>query len=243
MAKQLRPELIEAKASLFRSVNGLSETQPIEFKSLLLKLNVLTLFRPLSNDFSGMCLKDHSNNRFMLINSSDIIARQHFTMAHELFHLFEEDDFEPHVCNLGSNNKTPSERNADTFATALLMPKVGLWKFIPEEELKNRSVSITTILKIEHYYSVSRITLLHRLENIGAISAANKAKLESYPRMATALQYGYDTMLYKSGNQGLVIGDYIEKARRLFEEEKISEGHYLELLNKISDGVTESEED
>lgn len=242
---RLKPDYVEAKASEFRSVNGLSETQPIEFKSLLLKLNVLTLFRPLSSDFSGMCLRDRSNNRFMLINSNDIIARQHFTMAHELFHLFEEDDFEPHVCNPGSGSRTtPSERNADAFATALLMPRTGLWTFIPEEELNNKSVSISTILKIEHYYSVSRITLLHRLENMGAIGTVNKAKLESYPRMATALQYGYETFLYRAGNEDLVIGDYVEKARRLFEEERISEGHYLELLNKIhKDGITESEED
>jgi hypothetical protein len=62
--------------------------------------------------------------------------------------------------------------------------------------------------------------------------------------MATARQYGYETFLYQPGNEDLVIGDYVEKARRLFEEEKISEGHYIELLNKVGrDGITTPEED
>ncbi len=241
---RLKQEYIEAKASRFRSVNGLSESQPIDFKSLLRKLNVLTLFRPLSDNFSGMCLKDHSGNRFMLINSNNIISRQNFTMAHELFHLFEEDNFEPHVCSLDSDSKSPSEKNANAFATALLMPKTGLWEFIPEEEYRTKSISISTVLKIEHYYSVSRISLLYRLENAGIISINDRERLDvDYPRADIARLYGYDTSLYRPGNEGVIIGDYIEKARRLFEEEKISEGHYLELLNKVSDGVTESEED
>ena len=40
----------------------------------------------------------------------------------------------------------------------------------------------------------------------------------------------------KKGNENMVIGDFGEKARRLFEENKISEGHYVELLNMIGCG-------
>jgi hypothetical protein len=46
--------------------------------------------------------------------------------------------------------------------------------------------------------------------------------------------------LYEKGNEGVVIGDFGEKARRLFELEKISEGHYVELLNMIRDGRTDN---
>ncbi len=37
----------------------------------------------------------------------------------------------------------------------------------------------------------------------------------------------------KPGNEGVVIGDFGEKARLLFEQERISEGHYVELLNLL----------
>lgn len=55
--------------------------------------------------------------------------------------------------------------------------------------------------------------------------------------------FGYDTALYEPANEGLVIGDFGEKARCLFEQDKISEGHYLELLHKINiNGMQENED-
>ena len=80
--------IIEKQVSAFRTDNGLSASEPVTLKSLLLKLNILTVFRPLSDNFSGMCLKDNSGHRFMLINSNQPRGRQHFTIAHELYHLF-----------------------------------------------------------------------------------------------------------------------------------------------------------
>ena len=47
---------------------------------------------------------------------------------------------------------------------------------------------------------------------------------------------GYDRSLYQSGNEGLIIGDFGAKARELYDKEKISEGHYMELLNMINYG-------
>ena len=56
------------------------------------------------------------------------------------------------------------------------------------------------------------------------------------PVKESAKQYGYDLSLYNSGNENLVIGDFGEKARLLYDSGKISEGHYTELLNLISNG-------
>lgn len=71
----MRPNkfVIEKQVSEFRSDNGLSSSEPIALKSLLLKLNILTIFRPLSENFSGMCLKDKSDHRFMLVNSNQSV--------------------------------------------------------------------------------------------------------------------------------------------------------------------------
>ena len=157
---KLNKFIIERQVSEFRTDNGLSSSEPITLKSLLLKLNVLTIFRPLSENFSGMCLKDNSGHRFMLINSNQPRGRQHFTIAHELYHLFIEEKPTPHKCNPGySKNKV--EQNADMFASSLLMPEAGICQLIPETELNTRNISIATILKLEHYFSVSRSALLY----------------------------------------------------------------------------------
>lgn len=68
---------------------------------------------------------------------------------------------------------------------------------------------------------------------MGFITKAERDSLKMLPVKKMAWEYGYDTSLYGPGNQGLVIGDFGEKARKLYDEEKISEGHYLEFLHKI----------
>lgn len=226
--------LIEFKVAKFRADNGLGPSEPIHMQSLLLKLNILTLFRPLSENFSGMCLKDGSGHKFMLINSNQSRARQHFTIAHEFYHLCVEENPKPHKCNPGSPTKDPSEQNADLFAATLLMPTSGLFQFIPDDEQRSKRLSIATILKLEHYYVVSRTALLYRLVNTGLLTEERRAELAAIPVKASAQNFGYSTTLYEKANEGLVIGDFGEKARLLFEQEKISEGHYLELLNKIT---------
>lgn len=147
--------IIEKQVSEFRMDNGLSATEPITLKSLLLKLNILTVFRPLSDNFSGMCLKDNSEHRFMLINSNQPRGRQHFTIAHELYHLYIEKKPTPHKCNPGCASKDPIEQCADMFASSLLMPEGGICQLIPEMELKTKNISMATVLKLEHYFSVS----------------------------------------------------------------------------------------
>lgn len=222
---------------------GFNLSEPITLKSLLLKLNILTLFRPLSENFSGMCLKDNSEHRFMLINSNQSRGRQHFTIAHELYHLYMEEAPVPHKCNPGCGSKNPIEQCADMFASSLLMPETGLCQLIPENELKAKDVSIATILRLEHYFSVSRSALLYRLLNIGLITETNRSRLANVGVKHSALCFGYDTALYEPANEGLVISDFGEKARNLFEQEKISKGHYLELLHKININETQKSKD
>ncbi|MCM1518015.1 MAG: ImmA/IrrE family metallo-endopeptidase [Pseudoflavonifractor sp.] len=223
--------LIEQQVSEFRQHIGLSDTQAVNLKSLLLKLNVLTVYRPLSKNFSGMSLKSPNGERFMLINCNQPRGRQHFTIAHELYHLYIEENPIPHNCE-AEGSKSESEQCADAFALMFLMPHAAILQMIPAEELKGK-ISLATVIRLEHYFSVSHQAIVNRLFDTKFITRQERDKLLSYPAMRTAQEYGYDTSLYLSGNENLIIGNFGEKARRLYDEEKISEGHYRELLNKI----------
>ncbi len=223
--------LIDRQVSEFRQRVGLSDTQAVNLKSLLLKLNVLTIYRPLSKNFSGMSLKSPGGERFMLINSNQPRGRQHFTIAHELYHLYIEENPMPHNCG-AEKGKNESEQCADAFALRFLMPYNAILQMIPAEELKG-TVSLATVIRMEHYFSVSRQAILNRLCDTKFISRPERDAMLLYPAMKTAQEYGYDTSLYLPGNENLVIGNFGEKARKLYDEEKISEGHYRELLNKI----------
>ena len=226
--------ILEKQVAKFRADNGLSPSEPVHLKSLLLRLNVLTLFRPLSEAFSGMCLKGGGDYRFMLINSNHPKGRQHFTIAHELYHLFIEENPTPHKCSPGTKSKNPVEQSADMFASLFLIPETGLLRIIPENEIQAKNISLATVLKLEHYFSVSRSALLYRLLNVGLITEDRRSALAEIPVKTSARDYGYDVALYNSANYGLVLGDFGEKARLLFELGKISEGHYRELMHKIN---------
>ncbi|MGL4327416.1 MAG: ImmA/IrrE family metallo-endopeptidase [Tannerellaceae bacterium] len=234
--KRLTSNIAEALAKKFRVENGMSQTEAINLKSLLRKLNILTVFRPLSANFHGMSLQSPLGLKFMLINSNNAKGRQHFTIAHELYHLFFDEAPHPHVCHQNENEKNIQEMNADMFAGALLMPEDGLREFISTEEIKDSQIRLSTIIKMEQYFTVSRAAILVRLRTCKLINAAEYSRLQSIPVIESAKEYGYGTALYLSGNEGLVIGDFGEKARELYEKEVISEGHYRELLNLISDG-------
>jgi Zn-dependent peptidase ImmA (M78 family) len=233
--KRLNQETIVNIARKFRVENGLSLSEPIHIKSLLRKLNILTMFKPLSEDFFGISLKSPSGSFFLLINSNNTKGRQHYTIAHEIFHIKYDENPIPHICSQ-EGGKNISEHNDDAFAAELLMPYDGLIPFISEEEVKNRKLKLATIIKLEQYFSVSRNSLLHRLKSLNLISVGVFDEFNKIPVKESARQYGYDTSLYSKGNENLVIGDFGEKARELFDKNIISEGHYWELLNLISHG-------
>lgn len=233
---------IKKEAAEFRTLNGFSSTDPIRLKSLLLKLEVLAVFKPLNDVFSGMAIKSREH-RFMIINSNHSLGRQHFSICHELYHLYFDKNFSPHQCNSGNSfykNKT-AEHYADLFASYFLLPEEGIVSLIPEEQLHKDKIGIETILKIEQFFSCSRSALLYRLKELGLIASATYDNL-NHNIKSTAKIYGYLTDIYEAGNKNLVIGDYGTIARQLFEKEKISEGHYASLMNAIGVDILNDEE-
>jgi Zn-dependent peptidase ImmA (M78 family) len=217
----------------FRKKVDLSDVESINCKNLLWKLNVHTIYRPLSDSFSGMCLKTGDKN-FMMINSNNPRGRQHFTIAHEFYHLYVQNEFKPHVCNPGySQSKDVNEKKADLFASELLLPEMGLKKMIPFPELTRKEISIPTLLKMEQYFSVSHLAMLNRLKFLKFITAEQREKLGLLQIKKTAQEYGFGLDLYESGNQGLIISDYGSRAKELFINLRISESHYYELMNDI----------
>lgn len=216
----------------FRDVIGVSYKEPIHVKSVLRKLNILTIYKPMSEFVYGLSLKK-DDYKFILVNSTCTRGRQHYAIAHELYHLYYDNNPIPHICN--DKECSLEEQNADNFASSLLMPKEGLRELISQEEIDNKDIEITTIIKLEQYFSVDRLSLLKRLKQLNFLSEDQFKKVEKIPESETAKLYGVDGSLYEPGNDNVFISDFGLIVRKLFEEEKISEGHYLELMNLISD--------
>ena len=228
---------LELKAIEFRQKNGLSQNEAIRLKSVLLKENILAVFLPLSKEFSGMAVRTENKSeikRFILINSAHTLGRQHFTICHELYHLFYQDDFKSEktiACKFDKKNY-PEEYYADVFASNLLLPTNGVMQLIPAQERIKNQISLRTILAIEQYYSCSRNALLNKLERL---KIADQTYLKQFKSniIKNALLHGYNTDLYLFGNEGVIIGDYGSNASELFERGDISESAYFSLLEDI----------
>jgi Zn-dependent peptidase ImmA (M78 family) len=232
---------IEKKANRFREQNGLSHEEAISLSSLLIKLEVNTLYRPLSADFSGLALKAGSD-KFIMVNTSQSIGRQNFTLAHELYHLFIQEDFTFRTCSAGKFDKKadPEEYHADLFAAYLLMPASGILELIPDQELDRKKISLQTIIQLEQYFKVSRSAILYRLQELRYISYTEK-ELYSRSIIKSAREWGYDSSLYEPTNEHRFIGNYGKKAKSLFDGGKISEADYVSLMADIMIDVYKEE--
>lgn len=230
----LKDRYIEFRANKFREEHGLATTEPVDVYKLLAKLNVITVFKEMTDNFSGMAVKNTYGN-FMLVNSTDILARQHFTVGHELYHLFIQENFENRICKVGLfDKKDKEEYNADWFSSYLLMPEDGIFELLPKDELDKNKISLNTVVKMEQYFSVSRTALLNRLMFIDLITKPKASELkESGTIKRSALLMGFTTELYESGNDNKVIGDYGERAKKLYDKEEVSETDFYGLMYDI----------
>lgn len=227
----------EDLAKKFRTDNGYSTSEPIIIKTLLMKLRILTMFRPLSENAYGLSTRSaDKEDKFILVNSESSRGRQHFTIAHELYHLFIDENPQPHICRK-DGKKDRTEIMADAFASALLMPIEGVIKAVPNEEIVNRSVSLATVFSLEQYFRVSHQSMLYRLRRLGLISEDILQSMLSIKIREVAPLYGiFDMSLYDKGNEGVFLSDYGIRVKHLFDKEKISESHYIQLMKLISNG-------
>ena len=229
--------VLEKKANDFRQVVGISSHASMQLKSILTKLNIITVFKPLGDGLSGMAIKlEASPNhyfRFILVNSNNSLGKQHFTICHELYHLYIQEDFQSRTCITGKFDKEDKEEfYADWFAAFLLLPEIGIKSLIPDNEIGRNKMSLNTILKIEHYFGSSRSALLVRLQQLKLISDDYAEQFKSSIKN-NALLKGYLTNLYEEGNHNQYVGDYGALASDLYTEGKLSENQYHQLLKDL----------
>ncbi|NOK86062.1 MAG: ImmA/IrrE family metallo-endopeptidase [Chloroflexi bacterium AL-W] len=239
--------ILKKKVGEFREQHGLRSAEPIRLKSLLMKLQVHAVFQPISSKISGIAVKveiaPRNIHRFMLVNSNQSLGRQHFSICHELYHLFVQENFQSRACITGIFDKKldREEYHADLFAAYLLLPEEGILELIPSEELKKDKITLATLLHIEQYYSCSRSALLQRLRELGLASQAFIEANKTAVRKGAA-SFGYSTTLYEAGNHHLVVSDYGPKAHALYEADRISESHYLSLMRDIGVDLSQFQE-
>lgn len=191
--------------------------------------NLTVLWFPMKTNISGCCSKTDEDN-IIFVNTNHTIGRQNFTLAHELYHLLYDDIGEFVVCGVNTNSE--SEKNANDFASALLMPDSALYWFKNKNNIDDWSLE--DVIKCEQYFQVSNSAMLMRLKNLNWI---NDDQFEEYGSdiIRQANRLGYDTSLYKPSleNQKYSsIGELIRLTEKAFDDKKITGGKRREILLK-----------
>lgn len=224
------------QANELRKRFGEDLSSPIDVFAILQSQGLLTLvFYPFSNHISGMCIRTRSGDQIVAINSTRTLGRQRFTAAHELYHLFVQDEITTVICgnDIGAG-KDEEEKNADFFASYFLAPNDALRSFIEKSLLKGvrRLLTLEDVVRIEQYFRMSRQATLYRLvgESYISLDFANTLKNNI---IASARKLGFSDELYiptPEKRQYFATGNYIDLAERLNEGGVISNGKYEELL-------------
>ncbi len=220
-----------ALAEMLRHEWGIESFASINIRSLVYSniRNLTVLWFPMKKNISGCCSRT-KEDKVIFINTNHSIGRQNFTLAHELYHLLYEDIDDFIVCGL--NNNSQSEKNADDFASSLLMPDSALYWFKNKNQIEDWSLD--DVIMCEQYYQVSHEAMLIRLKKIGWISQKQFDDFQG-DIINSAGKLGVDTDLYKPSPENQKyssIGEIIRLTEKAYDEKKITGGKRREILLK-----------
>jgi hypothetical protein len=218
------------KARELRENLGVDPDSPVDIFALVQNIEDLSLiFYPLSKNISGACYKGE-DSKLILINSNMSVGRQRFSLAHELFHAYYDENMETSLSlsQIGSGDER--EKEADQFASYFLLPQYSLEKIIKNKN--NKRLELEDIIRLEQYFGLSHQAMLYRLLDEGFISKDEKNSMQT-GIISKAARLGYDISLYYPSSEEkktLSFGHYMKLAERLLEDDLISLGKYEELL-------------
>lgn len=222
---------INTKAQELREMLGEDANSPVDIFSLANQIEGLTLvFYPLGENISGMCVRDNEI-KLIAINSTMSYGRQRFSLAHEFYHLYFDDESGFNVCSKKLDPKSENERCADQFASYFLAPYKSLRTAI-KKVAGNGMLSMQHVIALEQYFGMSHLAMLWRLVSEGYLSSE---KLEDYRAgvMSMARHLGYDDKLYKptlAELQRRTYGHYLKQVQELRQKDLVSSGKIDELL-------------
>jgi len=210
---------------------GIDNYAPIDIFSIVIEKmpNLTLILLPLDEKISGCCSKV-DNEQVILINSEHSKGRQNFTLAHELYHLIYENNEDWLICSSDENNDN-SEKEANNFASSLLMPSSALNDYIERNDIKKWNLE--DIIFCEQYFQISHVAMLYRLRFIEDSISFDEFTNYKNSVKKEAKRLGFSTELYDSSIESkkhFSFGNYIRLTEKAYGNDKISIGKREELL-------------
>lgn len=218
------------KASETRNKLGIGSYEGVDiFKILKDMENISVIITDMGENVSGFFIRNEEVG-LVAINSNKTLGHQHFTAAHEYYHIKYDRGMNSSICSIKNFNESPIEKKANEFAAMFLVPDDAL-RYMAEKKMENDKITLDDIIFLENYFGVSHQVMLIRLKSISLITE-NDASNYKNGIIKNAIQLGYKVDLYKNtvdkGTQ--ILSEYAEIAKKLLDSKKITYGKYEELL-------------
>lgn len=229
------------RAADIRRRLGADLEAPTDILALVHSISGLTLvLYPLGLNISGVCINT-GDSAVIGINSGLTRGRQRFALAHELYHHYFDEGGMSVICPTGFGGKADREREADLFASYLLMLPTALYREIHDAKRPaGIGLTMADVVRLEQHFGVSRHAMLMRLQMDGELSHSDAELMLCHVRPLAA-RLGYDTSLYRptppAESKG-AYGHYVRQAENLLRAGTVSEGKYEQwLLEAFRDDI------
>lgn len=210
---------IEDRALKVRQEHNIQTYGVKDIFSLIEQRNIHLIRYPFGKDVMLGFSSIFEGKKVIVSNSSEILSREIFTIAHELGHIiydFEDNSQDLKVdIDISEINEDISEERAFHFANCFLMPEEQLGKFI-KFELKKKTNELTAldVVRIQIEFNVSYNATVKWLREINFITITHKNELFSKKQETTSAtlftMIDADDKLLKPSNLIKVPNQYYE---------------------------------
>jgi Zn-dependent peptidase ImmA (M78 family) len=233
---------IDKRAALTRRECGIQTYGVKDIFSLIEQIDVQLIRYPFGHDVLLGFATFYEGNFVIASNSSEILAREIFTIAHELGHILY--DFEDKISGIkidheiSEDSEDLSEARAYYFANCFLMPEDQINNFIKLELRKQQSeLNALDIVRMQLEFQVSYAALLVRLFKLKIIDARQKSALFDVRNNETSRvlfkQLDADERLLKPADVIAVPPSYLEYVISNYEQGFIPFSSLDKALKKV----------
>ena len=167
--------------------------------------------------------------RILVINSSQSIGRQNFTVAHALGHIYLHNT--ESLVEIPGDESSTKEREADSFASMFLMPANDVSSIIRTNG--GIEFDAVEVMEISQMFRMSYKATLERLKEVFGQKAIPQSLWNKKP-LQLAEMLNMDRRLYEPSEEKYWSNSkYVSTAFRALKKERISFSRFLELMKEI----------
>ena len=194
------------------------------------KLEDIIIVRfPANDKLSGFTMKK-GDYKCIYVNSSHILCRQYSTCWHEFYHAINDVE---DICIDDNNKEDIEDREAQYFASCIMMPEQEVKNFIIKNNKKFKELDLEFLIQMQYHFGVSLSSLFSKLSelNIGNFYKykyiTDIDNIDVYNNLIENLGFKLD--LVKATNDYVVDKSFFEDLYKNIINKKISFGKGKEL--------------